>query len=127
MARHNRVGSGTDQCGADYMISYQPDWLQQVKVTRTLKNGRQSTKTVFRNKAGRRVPPGTKVKTRIASRQESLEFEIDVNDPHGVVKRIVVETSPGERPDGGSIQFTINDGKRARKPHKPGVRTASRS
>jgi hypothetical protein len=129
MARHNRVGRGTDQCGADYVISYQPDWLQQVKVTRTLENGRQSTKTLFRNTGGRSVPPGSKVKTRIASRKESLEFEIDVSDPHGVVKRIVVETDPGEDGDGGRdggrIQFTINDGKRARKARKPASRKAS--
>ena len=124
MARHNREGRGTDQCGADYLISYQPDWLQQVKVTRTLENGRQSTKTLFRNTGRKGAPPGSKVKTRIASRKESLEFEIDVSDPHGVVKRIVVETDPGDRTDPRCIQFTINDGKRQRKLRKPASRQA---
>jgi len=127
MARHNREGRGTDQRGADYVISYQPDWLQQVKVTRTLENGRQSTKTLFRNTGNRRLPPGTRVKTRIASRQESLEFEIDVNDPHGVVKRIVVETEPGEPADRGRIQFTINEGRRARVARRPASRKATPS
>ena len=49
MARHNRDGRGSDQRGFDYEIGYQPDWLQQVKVTRNLESGRQSTKTLFRN------------------------------------------------------------------------------
>lgn len=112
MARHNRVGRGTDQRGSDYAISYQPDWLEQVKVTRTLENGRQSTKTLFRNpeRTGRR--PGPKVRTRIVSRNENLDIEIGVSDPTGVITRIIVETS---RPDRSSIQFTIDDRKARRR------------
>ena len=53
MARHNREGQGTDQHGHSYSVNYQPDWLRQVKVTRTLESGRQSTKTLFRNPASR--------------------------------------------------------------------------
>ena len=49
MARHNREGKGADQLGQQYGISYQPDWLRLVKVTRDLESGRQSTKTLFRN------------------------------------------------------------------------------
>jgi len=110
MARHNRVGRGNDQRGADYSISYQPDWLQQVKVTRVLENGRQSTKTVFRNpeKSGRRS--ASKVRTRITSRKEGLDFEIGVSDPHGVITRIVVETSKPDRGGESTIQFSIDDG-----------------
>ena len=119
MARHNRLGRGSDQRGSDYAISYQPDWLEQVKVTRTLENGRQSTKTLFRNpeRIGRR--PGSKVRTRIVSRKENLDIEIGVSDPTGVITRIIVETS---RPDRSCLQFTIDDRmarRRARKPPGP--------
>ena len=48
MGRHNREARGSDQRGFDYDISYQPDWLHQIKVTRTLENGRQSTKILSR-------------------------------------------------------------------------------
>ncbi|OGU04434.1 MAG: hypothetical protein A2W29_03680 [Gemmatimonadetes bacterium RBG_16_66_8] len=115
MARHNRLGRGTDQRGSDYAVSYQPDWLEQVKVTRTLENGRQSTKTLFRNpeRSGRR--PGPKVRTRIVSRKENLDIEIGVSDPSGVVTRIIVETS---RPDRSSIQFTLDDRKARRRARK---------
>jgi hypothetical protein len=50
MARHNRVARGSDQRGETYELSYQPDWLRLVKVTRTLESGRQSTKTLFKNR-----------------------------------------------------------------------------
>ena len=53
MARHNRDARGTDQRGYDYEISYQPDWVRLIKVTRTLESGRQSTKTLFKNPAQR--------------------------------------------------------------------------
>ena len=49
MARHNREGNGEDQLGREYEVSYQPDWFYQMKVTRDLPSGRQSTKTLFRN------------------------------------------------------------------------------
>jgi len=110
MARHNRVGRGTDQRGADYAIHYQPDWMHQVKVTRALENGRQSTKTLFRNPDKSHQRPGAKVRMRIVSRKENLDIEIGVHDPNGVVTRIVVETArqdrPGEQP---GIVFTIDD------------------
>jgi len=52
LARHNREGQGADQRGFEYAVNYQPDWLRQVKVTRQLETGRQSTKTLFRNPVG---------------------------------------------------------------------------
>jgi hypothetical protein len=119
MARHNRVGRGTDQRGTDYSISYQPDWLRQVKVTRVLENGRQSTKTLFRNPEKADARPGEKVRTRITSRKENLDFEIGVADPGGVITRIIVETSRPDRPgEQHRIQFTIDDGKSRRRGRK---------
>ena len=89
VARHNRDGSGADQRGFRYEVSYQPDWLKLVKVTRQLETGRQSTKTLFRNPAiGPEAEPGEKIRTRIMSRDQSLDFEVALNDPRGAVKRI---------------------------------------
>lgn len=110
MARHNREARGTDQRGTEYEISYQPDWLRQIKVTRTLETGRQSTKTLFRNPGRREHKPGSKVRTRIRCKPESLDFEIGVDDPQGVVTRIVVETNlPGRPGETGNVVFTIDE------------------
>src|SRR5690554_884633 len=67
MARHNREARGSDQNGYEYTISYQPDWLRQVKVTRLLDNGRQSTRTLFANPDRPERNPGRQVRTRIES------------------------------------------------------------
>lgn len=108
MARHNRDAHGSDQRGCDYEISYQPDWLRLIKVTRTLESGRQSTKTLFRNTSICEQSPGPKVRTRIVSAEQQLDFEIDVDDPRGVVKRIIVVTSPpGAESVTDELEFTI--------------------
>ena len=113
MARHNKDARGTDQRGVEYDINYQPDWLRQIKVTRNLETGRQSTKTLFRNQGRKEGTPGSKVRTRIRCPREELDFEIGVDDPHGVVKRIVVETSlPGKPGEDGCIVFTIDERKK---------------
>lgn len=112
MARHNREGRGSDQRGAEYGVSYQPDWLQVVKVTRALESGRQSTKTVFRNPGWREQSPGSKVRTGISSPIQGLDFEIALHDPKGVVRRLIIETVlPGDGVDGEGevITFTIED------------------
>lgn len=108
MARHNRDAHGSDQRGYDYEVSYQPDWLRFIKVTRTLESGRQSTKTLIRNSSSREQSPGPRVRTRIASPEQQVDFEIDVNDPRGVVKRIIVVTSPpGAESVTDELEFTI--------------------
>ena len=108
MGRHNRDARGADQRGFDYDISYQPDWLRQIKVTRTLESGRQSTKILFRNPTPRAYPAGPKVRTRIASPEQSLDVEVDINDPHGVVKRIIVVTAPTHTDTAeDELEFTI--------------------
>lgn len=120
MARHNREGRGSDQRGMDYVISFQPDWLRQIKVTRTLESGRQSTKTLFRNPGAREQAPGGRVRTRITARALNLDFEIGVDDPHGVVTRVIVETALPTRgdEDGESLVFSIDD--RLPPPDPPG-------
>jgi hypothetical protein len=104
MARHNREVNGSDQRGFEYTVSYQPDWLHQVKVTRILETGRQSTKTLLTNPDPPIRKPGQQVRTAIQCEAQGLSFEIAVTDPGRVVRRIVVET---ESPD-GDVQFTID-------------------
>lgn len=110
MARHNREGHGADQRGFEYGVNFQPDWLRQVKVTRRLESGRQSTKTLFRNPAD--VPeaePGDRVRTRITSLDQGVDFEVALSDPRAAVKRIRVAysipTEDGVRDE--EIEFTL--------------------
>jgi hypothetical protein len=103
MARHNRETDGSDQQGFQYSISYQPDWLRQVKVTRRLDTGRQSTKTLFTNPDPPERTPGQQVRTAIRCEDQAMEIEISITDPNRVVKRIVVETEPAD----GEVQFAI--------------------
>lgn len=106
MARHNRQGTGEDQLGRSFVVSYQPDWFHQVKVTRDLSSGRQSTKTLFRNPEAPEADPGPKVRTRIESEELGIDFEITVEDPKGVIRRITIETAA---PKGGdNVGFTVS-------------------
>jgi len=111
MARHNREGQGVDQRGFTYHVSYQPDWLRSIKVTRVLDNGRQSTKTLFRNPSDfREGDPGDRVRTGIASEDQDLEFELSLLDPGACVKRIRVtcmRPGKGGRPE--EVEFTFDD------------------
>jgi hypothetical protein len=111
MARHNRDARGTDQRGFDYDISFQPDWLRLIKVTRTLESGRQSTKTLFRNPGQREQSPGSKIRTRVGSAEQQLDVEIDLSDPRGVVKRVIIVTAlPGADGVAEELEFTIEHG-----------------
>lgn len=109
MARHNREGSGADQCGFQYGVSYQPDWLKLVKVTRQLDTGRQSTKALFRNPVrGAQAEPGDRIRTRIVSHDQSLDFEVSITDPRAAVKRIrVAYMLPGENGALEEVEFTL--------------------
>jgi hypothetical protein len=110
VARHNREGHGADQRGFEYGVNYQPDWLRQVKVTRQLETGRQSTKTLFRRPSDRaEAEPGERVRTRIVSQDQGLDFEVALTDPKGSVRRIrVAYALPDEH--GGreeEVEFTL--------------------
>lgn len=109
MARHNRDGSGADQRGFEYGVSYQPDWLKQVKVTRQLETGRQSTKTLFRNPAtGPEAEPGDRIRTRITSSDQSLDFEVALTDPKAAVKRVrIAYEVPGPNGRREEVEFTL--------------------
>ncbi|NIR45036.1 MAG: hypothetical protein GWN99_11670 [Gemmatimonadetes bacterium] len=98
MARHNREGEGTDQHGARYRISYQPDWLRQIKVSRTLAGSdRQSTKTLFRNPANcAEREPGDRVRTRVTSEDGKVDFEVTIADTGNKVDQVVVTSRSGD-------------------------------
>ena len=119
MARHNRVGRGADQRGFDYEVSYQPDWLHQVKVTRALETGRQSTKTLFRNVSPRERLPGGKVRTRVNSAEQGFGFEVVLDDPGRVVRRVVIETAlPGGGAESSRVVVMLEEKAARREPAK---------
>lgn len=110
MARHNRDARGEDQRGKLYEISYQPDWLRQIKVTRDLESGRQSTKTLFRNRTRPEQEPGSRVRTRLSSPEQRLDFSLELEDPQGIVTRVIVETAvPGSPAADARLVFSIED------------------
>jgi len=109
MARHNRDARGTDQSGHDYEISYQPDWVRLIKVTRSLESGRQSTKTLFKNPADREQSPGTRVRTKITCKDQKLEFAVELDDPNNIVARIIIVTQATTATNGETLEFTIDD------------------
>ncbi len=108
MARHNRDGSGADQRGFEYGVSYQPDWLRLVKVTRQLETGRQSTKTLFRNPDEPEAEPGERVRTRITSEDQALDFEVAIVDPRAAVRRVrIAYELPGDNGRMEEVEFTF--------------------
>lgn len=109
MARHNRPGSGADQHGFAYHISYAPDWLDQIRITRRLASGRQSTKTLFRNPSRRpQGEPGPVARTRIESPAQGLAIEVSVNTKDGVrVLGVHWHKQDGLQPALHRIAFTL--------------------
>ena len=108
MSRHNRRGAGVDQRGYHYSISYPPDWLDRVRVTRKLPSGRQSTKTLFRNP--RRDPgtdPGASVRIGIASADQDINIEAAFRTDAAHMGRIVVEWRDPAPAPGGRRQERI--------------------
>lgn len=109
MARHNREGSGEDQSGHHYEVSYQPDWLRMVKVTRDLPSGRQSTKILFRNPLEHaEAAPGDRVRTGIRSVPQDLDLEVAITDPKAVVTRVRVACRvPDGRGSTEEVEFLL--------------------
>jgi hypothetical protein len=62
---------------------------------------------------------GPRVRTRVVSRKENLDFEIGLMVPAGVLSRIIVETTrPGRGNEPTVIQFTLSNGQARRKGKK---------
>ena len=109
MGRHNREGTGSDQCGFEYLVRYQPDWLKRVRVTRQLESERQSTKTIFWNPVSvREAEPGEGVRNRIVSADQSIDIEVALTDPRAAVRRVRITC---EVPSGNGcteeVEFTL--------------------
>lgn len=94
MARHNRDARGVDQTGKLWNISFQPDWLSRVKISRPLLDERRrSSLTIFRNPARRAEgSPGKVVKTRIGSPDGATDFRVSIEDPGRIVDSVIVVT-----------------------------------
>ena len=113
MGRHNRGGAGIDQRGFQYKLSYQPDWLRHVKITRRLPSGRQSTMTLFRNpvERGDRLP-GDRVRTRVACKEQGVDFEVVVNTNRERIARVTVTCEVPEPGGKGTepLTFILDNG-----------------
>lgn len=108
MARHNRNARGEDQRGHEYVISYQPDWLHQIKITRDLPSGRQSTKTLFRNPDPAVREPGPTVRTEISAPDLGLDVHVAFDDPWGSVQQVTVEAVVPQGPERGqTVVFSL--------------------
>ncbi len=110
MARHNRLGQGVDQYGFKYRISYPPDWLDRIRVTRRLPSGRQSTRTLFRNPARR--PLGAVsglIRTTIESAEQGLEVAVSLRAASGHVDEIELRWRDAAGPphETGQISFRL--------------------
>ncbi len=92
MARHNREGRGLDQLGNLWRISFQPDWLKKIKISRDLPDGRRrSSLTLFRNpETQAKAAPGREVRTRITSADGKVDVTVSLDDRDQVVDHIVV-------------------------------------
>lgn len=112
MARHNRQAKGLDQHGELWHVSYQPDWLSRVKISRMLPDGRRrSTVTLARNPADRaEAEPGKVVRTRVRAADGSADFEVALEDRSGLVEEIVVVTRPREGRDRERLEFVLRNG-----------------
>jgi hypothetical protein len=107
VARHHREGTGTDQRGFTYVIHYQPDWFQKIRVSRRLENGRHSTATLFQNPEP--IPaasPGPHVRTRIVSPDQGVDLEFALNSDAPYLRKVMLSCwVPG--PEGGELEEVV--------------------
>ncbi|HKK27724.1 MAG TPA: hypothetical protein VKB18_06550 [Gemmatimonadota bacterium] len=110
MARHNRQAKGVDQHGELWHISYQPDWMKRVKISRELPDGRRrSTVTLFKNEAEQaEAEPGRVVRTRIAAADGSAAFQVSLEDDEDIVERIVVVTRRKRGRQDEEVHFVLH-------------------
>lgn len=111
MARHNRDAKGVDQHGELWHLSYHPDWLSRLKISRMLPDGRRrSTVRLFENSAERaEAEPGKVVRTRVAAADGSADFQLSLEDPEGVVHEIAVEVRRERNGRSERLRFVLED------------------
>ncbi len=89
-----------DQLGFRYRISYPPDWLDSVRVTRRLASGRQSTRTIFRNPSRNpEVDPGDLIRVGLESPEQEMAIEMSARTAPGQLHEIVLEWRDPRAPD----------------------------
>ncbi len=104
MPRHNRNAKGLDQLGNLWRISYQPDWMRLVKLSRERLGRRRSSRTLFKNPSrGAEVAPGRSIRTRIAAADGSVDVTVSLEDSKRIVDYIIV----GVRDKDEALKFTI--------------------
>ncbi len=99
-----------DQRGFGYRISYPPDWLERVRVTRRLASGRQSTRTIFRNPTRNpEVDPGDLIRVRIESPEQEMVIATTVRTTRDRLGEIVLEWRDPRTTDPrmGRVTFTL--------------------
>lgn len=111
MARHNRDAKGVDQHGELWHVSYHPDWMRRVKISRQLPDrSRRSTVTLFKNGAERaQAEPAKVVRTRVRAADGSTDFEISLEDGAGTVESIVVVTRRRRGDAEERLEFVLED------------------
>lgn len=111
MARHNRDAKGVDQHGQLWHLSYHPDWMRRVKISRQLPDrSRRSTVTLFKNESQRaRAQPAKVIRTRVRAADGSTDFEISLEDRTGAVESVIVVTrrNRGDREE--RVEFVLED------------------
>ncbi len=112
MARHNRESRGLDQHGDLWRISYQPDWLRYVKISRELPGGRRrSSLTLFRNPARQaHSEPGKEIRTRITAADGSVDVTVSLDDREGAVDHVVLGMRRRRGRKTELVKFTIQGG-----------------
>lgn len=111
MPRHNREGRGVDQQGQLWHVSYQPDWLRRLKVSRRLPGrDRRSTLTLVENSEEKgREEPGRVVRTRVRAADGSMEFCVTLEGRRSHVESVTVVTRP-DGPGGERVEFVLVGG-----------------
>lgn len=113
MGRHNREGEGADQYGFIYKITYQPDWLKRIRVSRRLPSGHRSTKTLFINPDPVPTEPGEKIRrvvwTRIRCPELGVSVAVAVDTETTGVDEVKVKwnSDPEAGPWAGWLVFTL--------------------
>ena len=111
MARHNRDARGVDQHGELWQLSYHPDWIKRIKISRRLPDrDRRSTVTLFKNEADRaRAEPAKVIRTRIRAADGSADIEVSLEDRTGVVESVTVVTRRERNGRSERVEFVLED------------------
>ena len=111
MARHNRDAKGVDQHGQLWHLSYHPDWMRRIKISRQLPDrSRRSTVTLFKNDAERaQAEPAKVIRTRVRAADGSTDFEISLEDRTGSVESVVVVTRRNRGEGEERVEFVLED------------------